>query len=133
MADRQGGLGDFGRTRARRNLFDTGRASAAEQLFGGRDQVQDQAQQTLRGGTTTPWSFPDSSRVKAYSYDATNQQLRVRFHKYNTPWVYNGVPLGVFMAFDASPSKGMFVNSTLNYSDHRRATAEEELTHFNGV
>lgn len=63
--------------------------------------------------------------MKAYQYDYGTQQLRVRFNKYNTPWVYEDVPVAVFEAFDAAPSKGQFINSTLNHTKYRRASAQE--------
>lgn len=85
------------------------------------------------GPEVTPWEFPDSSRVQAYQYDFNSGQLRVRFIKYGTPWVYNEVPLAIFQAFDAAPSKGMYINSTLNHMLHRRATAVEEAEYFGNV
>lgn len=81
----------------------------------------------------TDWEFPSSTRVKAYQYDFDQQQLRVRFIKYGTPWVYDNVPMAIFEAFDAAPSKGMYINSTLNYMTHRRASAQEEAAYFGSV
>jgi hypothetical protein len=71
--------------------------------------------------------------VAAYQYDYEQSQLRVRFHKYGTPWVYEGVPVTVFQAFDAAPSKGKYINSTLNYMTYRRATPNEVADYFTGV
>lgn len=82
-----------------------------------------------RNFPVTPWAFPDSTRVKAYSYDYGSQELRVRFSKYDTPWVYEGVPVNVFEAFDAAPSKGQFINSALNQLTNRRASHSEESGH----
>lgn len=84
-------------------------------------------------GPTTGWAFPASSRVYAYQYDYGMQQLRVKFIKYGTPWVYNDVPTTVFQAFDASPSKGSYINSTLNYMDYRRANPQETAQYFSGI
>jgi hypothetical protein len=81
----------------------------------------------------SPWEFPDSSRVKAYQWDAAQQQLRVRFIKYGTPWVYNDVDLATFQAFDAADSKGKFINRVLNSYPYRQATDDEEATFFQGV
>lgn len=131
MAERRpAGLGDWGRERARYNL---GRNTVAghdvtkyeEQVYGTGPALPQQP--------ATPWEYPSSSRVRAYQYDFDKQQIRVRFVKYGTPWVYENVPVTVFQAFDAAPSKGMYINSTLNYMDHRRASPQEESTYFNGV
>lgn len=81
----------------------------------------------------TDWKYPDSSRVYAYQYDPDTLQLRVKFIKYGTPWVYNDVPSAVFQAFDASPSKGSYINSTLNYFPYRRASAAEVVRDFHTV
>lgn len=130
MAERQSGLGNWGKERARYGL---GKSTIAghditkyeEAVYGTGPALPQQA--------ATQWEYPASSRVLAYQYDFDQQQLRVRFVKYNTPWVYNDVPSTVFQAFDAAPSKGMYVNSTLNYMSHRRASPQEEATYFNGV
>jgi hypothetical protein len=60
-------------------------------------------------------------------------QLRVKFVKYGTPWVYDAVPSTVFEVFDASPSKGSYINSTLNYFPYRKAIATEVAAHFDSV
>ena len=124
---RQGGLGGLGRERIRQNL---GRGSsesvAGHPLFSNAPEPQ-------QVPTTTAWQFPDSTRIKAYQYDYATRQLRVRFNKYNTPWVYNDVPVTVFQSFDASDSKGRYVNSTLNYMDYREATPQEEASYFSEV
>lgn len=85
------------------------------------------------GDFVSDWQFPDSSRVKAYQWDQSIQQLRVRFIKYGTPWVYNDVDLATFQAFDATSSKGTFINTTLNSYPYRRATVDEEAEYFQGV
>lgn len=127
MATRQGGLGSFGRDRARDNLGKNTvagqRVTEYEKIMYGTDRAADPPQQT-------PWEFPDSSRVRAYSYDFTDGTLRVRFHKYNTPWVYEEVPTAIFQAFDAAPSKGKFINSTLNHMIHHKASQLDEMTNF---
>jgi hypothetical protein len=85
------------------------------------------------GDFVSDWQFPDSSRVKAYQWDQAIQQLRVRFIKYGTPWVYNDVDLATFQAFDATDSKGKFINRILNSYPYRRATVDEEAQYFQGV
>jgi hypothetical protein len=85
------------------------------------------------GDYTSPWEFPDSSRVQAYQWDEGSQQLRVRFIKYSTPWVYNDIDLSTFQAFDAASSKGKFINMVLNSYPYRRATDDEEAQYFQGV
>ena len=87
----------------------------------------------MEGLVETAWAYPDSTRVKAYQYDYGNQQLRVRFIKYGTPWVYNLVPVTVFQAFDAAPSKGKYINSTLNHMEHHRASPQEVAAYFDGI
>ena len=124
--NRQSGLGDRGRDRFRQNLnqggADTGRYD--DSMFGGLPSIPQ---------PTTEWAFPSSSRVRAYQYDYDQQQLRVRFVKGGTPWVNDNVPMAVFQAFDSAPSKGRYVNSTLNYMTHRRASPQEEVQYFSGV
>jgi hypothetical protein len=85
------------------------------------------------GSYVSPWSYPDSSRVKAYQWDEQLQQLRVRFIKYNTPWVYENVDLAVFQQFDAATSKGKYINRVMNSFPYRRASANEEDAFFTGV
>lgn len=85
------------------------------------------------GDFVSEWQFPDSSRVHAYQWDQALQQLRVRFIKYSTPWVYNDVPLETFQAFDAADSKGRFINAVLNNFPYRRASADEVGRFFQGV
>ena len=131
MAERQGGLGGLGRERIRENLGR--RTVAGHEVTAAGEQRAANPNVDVRELPTTPWEYPESSRVKAYSYDYKSGQLRVRFIKYATPWVYNDVPVAVFQAFDASPSKGEYINSTLNYMNHRRATPVEEMQHFGGV
>lgn len=124
------GLGNWGRERARFNL-------GTKQVGGHHvTKYEEQMYGTPRSVPTQPttdWEYPDSSRVMAYQYDFDTQQLRVRFIKYRTPWVYDNVPTTVFQAFDAAPSKGRYINSTLNYFTYRRATPGEEAKYFVGV
>lgn len=124
---RQGGLGSFGRDRARNVLG--GKTVAGHKITAYEEQMFG-TDRALPPQTTTQWEYPDSSRVKAYQYDFEKQQLRVRFHKYGTPWVYEGVPEVLFQAFDSSPSKGKYINSTLNYTAYRRATPQEVDEYF---
>lgn len=126
MAERQGGLGKSGLNRIRGNIG--GKVAGQDvtayekQMFGTGRAAPPQE--------STAWEYPESSRVRAYQYDFGKQQLRVRFVKYSTPWVYEGVNETVFQAFDAAPSKGKYINSTLNYTNYRRATAQEEADAF---
>lgn len=125
MADpRLGGLGEAGRSRIRQNIGGVEVTSYEQQLYGSNpaDPVR------TRGRTN--WEYPDSTRVYAYSYDYDTEELWVRFKKYETPWVYRGVGETVFAAFDSSDSKGKYINSTLNYTDYRRARQKEVETKF---
>lgn len=125
MAQREprlGGLGEAGRSRIRQNI-------------GGQDVTAYEQEQYARNPLDraterSAWEYPSSSRVFAYSYDYGTQELWVRFKKYETPWVYQGVAQPLFAAFDSSPSKGKFINSTLNYTKYRRATSGEESAKF---
>jgi hypothetical protein len=126
MAERQGGLGSSGADRARRNIggqIGGNHISAYEREMFGRPRS------TPPAGKTS-WEYPDSTRVHAYAYDFKESNLWVRFKKYDTPWLYSGVTQPVFSAFDASPSKGKFINATLNYTNYRRATPQEEAATF---
>ena len=125
---RKGGLGNFGRDRFRENLGS--KTVAGHEVTAAGQQRADNPDVSVRELPTTPWHRPASTRVNAYQYDYATGQLRVRFWKNNTPWVYNDVPTAVFQAFDAAPSKGRYINSTLNYMDHRRASASESMTYF---
>lgn len=82
---------------------------AAEQLFERTDGLTPPDTNIV-----TEWAYPASSRVRAYRYDFANQTLQVRFHKYDDAYEYYGVPTAVYASFDSSPSKGRFINSTLN-------------------
>jgi len=126
--ERRSGLGSFGRERARNVLG--GKTVAGQKITAYEEQMFG-TDRALPPQTTTQWEYPESSRVKAYQYDFGSQQLRVRFHKYNTPWVYEGVPEVLFQAFDSAPSKGRYINSTLNYTAYRKATPDEVSTYFN--
>lgn len=128
MAREDSGLGSFGLGRARENLGSgtQDEGTAYERAVRGNTKSR-------RSQDATEWAFPDSSRVAAYQYDYDTSQLRVRFHRYHTPWVYDGVPVTVFQAFDAAPSKGKYINSTLNFMTYRRATPNEEAEFFGGT
>lgn len=113
-------------------------------MFGGDREEREQGQRAGRAATAarytetgedfvSQWEFPDSSRVRAYQWDASMQQLRVRFIKYGTPWVYENVDLATFQTFDAAASKGKFINSVLNSYPYRRASDQEEAEFFQGV
>lgn len=140
MAVRQGGLGGSGRDRAIRNLFDVNpqeEAVLSDTLFkdtSGQQVAGHRTEEEVLGGdpaiTSTEWFEPGSSRVRKYQYDYATKDLRVRFVKGDTPWIYRDVPVAVFEAFHASDSKGRFINSTLNYSSYGRATPQEESALF---
>jgi hypothetical protein len=121
---RLGGLGEAGRSRIRHNIGGQPVTSYEEQLYGANPS------DPVRTRGRTGWEYPDSTRVYAYSYDYDSGELWVRFKKYATPWVYRGVSETVFAAFDSTESKGRYINSTLNYTDYRRATFAEEQEHF---
>ena len=123
-APRLGGLGESGRSRIRQNIGGQPVTSYEQQLYG-RNPAD-----TVRERGRTEWEYPDSTRVHAYAYDYDSGELWVRFKKYETPWVYRGVSETVFAAFDSTESKGKYINSTLNYTDYRRATPTEEATKF---
>lgn len=128
--EKQRGLGSYGRDRARNVLG--GKTVAGQRITAYEEQMFGTGRALPPQGTTQ-WEYPASSRVRAYQYDFDKQQIRVRFHKYDTPWVYEGVPETLFQAFDTAPSKGKYINSTLNYATHRRASAEEVIHYFNDV
>jgi len=123
---RQGGLGGRGRDRLRENI---GGQVGGQDLTAYEREVYGRPRSTPKAARTQ-WQYPDSTRVYAYAYDFEEQQLWVRFKKYDTPWLYGGVSQPLFAAFDSSPSKGKYINSTLNYTSYRRATDQEEATKF---
>ncbi len=127
-AERRGGLGAFGRDRARNVLG--GKTIGGQKITAYEEQMFGTGR-ALAPQPTTQWEYPDSSRVHAYQYDFEKQQIRVRFVKYGTPWIYEGVPEALFQAFDTSPSKGKYINSTLNYTSYRQATPQEVSDYFN--
>jgi hypothetical protein len=141
MAEKPSGLGNWGAERFKQNIGSQQEVGGQRATTGSRSTFYEEALFTDRpdGPLTpaaeppTPWFYPESSRVYAYQYDPFLMQLRVKFIKYGTPWVYNDVPSAVFQAFDASPSKGMYINSTLNYFPYRRANAAEVTNHFFSV
>ena len=80
----------------------------------------------------TGWVYtPESSRVAAYQYDYTGEQLRVTWTNGKAPWVYEGVNSTIFSSFDAAPSKGKYINSTLNFTNHHRVAINDPA--FDGV
>lgn len=81
---------------------------------------------------TTSWKYPDSSRVRAYMYDYSSNSLYITWQNGKTPWVYDDVYPSLFEAFDAAPSKGKYINSTLNYTSHYPASSSE-MDMFTGV
>lgn len=121
---RLGGLGEAGRSRIRQNIGGQPVTAYERDLYGA------DRQDSVRDRGRSQWEYPDSTRVYAYSYDYNTEELWVRFKKYETPWVYKGVIEPVFASFDSSESKGKYINSTLNYTDYRRATPAEEAAKF---
>lgn len=150
MSARKNGLGDWGRERWKsitdpststedevlsKTLFAN---TSGDTLSGSGDTIagHQQSSDGQDGGhalTSTKWYFPDSSRVLAYQYDYDTKDIRVRFIKYATPWIYSKVPVSVWDGFHSTDSKGRYINSTLNHFPYRRATAQEEAQFFNGV
>lgn len=100
------------------------------------DVEEERARQRTGTEMSFPVEFPDSERVQAYRYvpgeDLYYGNLYVRFVKYGTPWVYYNVPVGVYQAFTTSPSKGQFINTTLNSFPHGHASPVDEDTFFQG-
>ena len=83
-----------------------------------------------------PVEFPSSERVQAYRYVPGQDQyygnLYMRFVKYGTSWVYYNVPIGIYQSFTNSPSKGQFINMTLNSYPNGRAAPSDEDIFFQG-
>jgi hypothetical protein len=81
-----------------------------------------------------PVEYPDSSRVQAFRFVPGEDQyygnLYVRFVKYGTPWVYYNIPVSVYESFANSPSKGRFINMTLNSYPYSRASGTDEGAFF---
>ena len=143
MAKRRGGLGDYGRDKWKsianpatgtedEVLSNTLYANTGDNSIAGHQQSSD-GQDGGHALTSTEWYFPDSSRVLAYQYDYDTMDIRVRFVKYATPWIYSKVPVSIWDGFHSTDSKGRYINSTLNQFPYRRASAQEEATFFNGA
>lgn len=108
----------------------------------------------------SPWIYPgrnhppdESTRVKAFKFVANTSAedvddspyaramfggtrygtVFVRFIKYGTPWKYSNVPQTVYEQFYASPSKGKFINSTLNQYPYGRVTGDEYSFYFDDM
>lgn len=126
---RQGGLGQSGLDRARRNLAAQDSPAYDKAILG----AEPDAERSY--SPPTPWRFPASSRIDAYQYDPNNQRLHIVFTNHGRPtgYIYEEVPTAVFQAFDSAPSQGQYVNSTLNYMPYHRASAGEELGIFGPV
>lgn len=54
--------------------------------------------------------FVDSSNIEAIGYDATTQELHVRFLKSGETYVYYTVEEWVFQEFMQTDSKGTYLN-----------------------
>lgn len=54
--------------------------------------------------------FVDSSNIEAIGYDATTQELHVRFLKSGETYVYYAVEEWVFQEFMQTDSKGTYLN-----------------------
>lgn len=110
---RPAGIGKTGLGRAQENLGrpqDT--PELEEALF--RSTPPLQRAQALR----TPWVNVASSRVAQYMYDYTTSTLFLRWVKYGTTWAYYNVSTALFESFVSAPSKGRYVNSTLNVHNY---------------
>lgn len=108
----------------------------------------------------SPWVYPgknhppdESTRVQAFKFVANTSiedmddspyaramfggsrygTIFVRFIKYGTPWRYSNVPQTVYEQFFASPSKGKFINSTLNNYPYGRVTGDEYSAYFDDM
>lgn len=85
------------------------------------------------GPQTTDWQYPDSSRVKAFMYDYNSHNLYVTWQNGKTPWIYEGVSTTIYEVFANAPSKGKYINSTLNFTNHHRISTMAESDMFTGV
>lgn len=122
---------------ARRPGGNTARIRAAVQATTDTFDVEEERTRKRMGTEMSfPVEFPGSSRIFAYRYvpgeDNYYGNLYVRFVKYGTPWVYYNIPIGVYQAFTTSPSKGKFVNTTLNSFPYGHASPVDEDTFFDG-
>lgn len=99
----------------------------------------------------SPWVYPgknhppdESTRVQAFKFVANTESdekfmgnrygtIFVRFIKHGTPWRYSNVPQNVYEQFHASPSKGKFINSTLNNFPYGRVTGDEYSFYFDDM
>lgn len=95
-------------------LSDRREYGAAERLFDETTTPRADGLQPPETNVITDWEYPASTRVQAYRYDHGRQTLQVRFVKYGSAYEYHGVPTAVFASFASAPSKGKFINSTLN-------------------
>lgn len=127
MARRPAGIeGSRGLGRAREGIGRTDLPQDYGHGLFGQDRVPE-------GPQTTDWQYPDSSRVKAFMYDYSSRNLYVTWQNGKTPWVYEGVSTTIYEVFANAPSKGKYINSTLNYSNHHRVSTMAESDMFTGV
>ena len=144
---RKRGLGDLGRQRFRDNIEATGTYTGSQRIEQERERVRegrDSPYPTTSLKDISPW-YPgqnhppdESSRVQAFKFLPVSEEgfgnvygtVFVRFIKYGTPWKYSNVPLTTYQSFFASPSKGKFINSTLNNYPYGRVTGDEYDAYF---
>jgi len=81
-------------------------------------------------GASDPVAFPESSRCAAARYHYSGKKLLMTWTNGKTPWIYHEVPVSVYATFISSPSKGRFVNSTLNNFAHNKIYPGNEYSEF---
>lgn len=57
--------------------------------------------------------YVDSTNIEAIGYDASSQELHVRFLKSGDTYVYYAVDEWVFVEFMQSDSKGKYLNANI--------------------
>ncbi|MFZ5780112.1 MAG: KTSC domain-containing protein [Pseudomonadota bacterium] len=62
--------------------------------------------------------FVDSSNIEAIGYDATAQELHVRFLRSGETYVYYAVEEWVFQEFIQADSKGTYLNTNIKGRYH---------------
>jgi hypothetical protein len=81
-------------------------------------------------GASQVVTFPSSSRCAATRYHYGGSKLLMTWTNGKTPWIYHDVPVTIYQTFVSSPSKGRFVNSTLNNFAHNKIYPGEEYAEF---
>ena len=83
----------------------------------------------------------ESSRVQAFKFVPSVEKgfgnvygtVFVSFIKNETPWKYTDIPETTYQAFFASPSKGRFINTTLNQYPYGRVSGDELSAYFSDM